>query len=208
MTKRLLPAILACLLLVSCSAGAAAPVRDADQMSVSDYPAPEPMYLTPPLWYQDDPLWSGLPYGSTDIGERGCGLCCAASAMSYYLDAEVTPADLVSLVGDACLTADVNDMGLFAAYLEAEGVCEPVGVVWTTADALEYLYDGALVFAGVSGKVGSETYGGHVVLLWRSMGRLQMLDPKCEYNGGLTDEGFLEADWIYFYPMYGTKRVI
>ena len=42
-----------------------------------------PASSEPPLYYQTDERWGGLPYADADLATSGCGLTCAAMAWEH-----------------------------------------------------------------------------------------------------------------------------
>lgn len=168
--------------------------------------------LTPPLYSQDDERWAYHEYGSSNVSDSGCGLCVYASALSFLLNDEgITPLTVLEQVGNNCMVysdsgALVNDISLFGQWSdEAYGVVVSE-IYWLPEQALKSLHVGNIVIGCVGGNVGNESYEGHLVLLWYKYGRIQMLDPKSSSNGGLTEEEFWQADWVYFYNVYLKER--
>lgn len=164
-------------------------------------------YEWPPLYYQFDERWADHIYAGSTIEETGCGLTAFASALSYHSQFEITPDTLAEVVGDYCLTAGVNDIGKFLAFFEDDYGLVYSDIFYLREQALQRLHEGYIVFAGVEGTIGNESYGGHIVLLWEVYGHINMLDPASNTNGGLTEEEFNAADFIYFYwlkvPAFG-----
>lgn len=112
-----------------------------------------------PLFLQKDPQWASCAYSDETIGTYGCGLTCAAMALSYENGVIVTPDLLSSLVGEACLTDRVNDMAKFTQLLHDRYGFDRVDTFWDTDTALGYVDDGWIVFAGVSGTLANATTG-------------------------------------------------
>ena len=167
------PAALAAALLLAASGAVALALSSAaplpspvERPVVYDESAP----AEPPLYYQADERWGGLPYATADscVAESGCGLCCAAMAASYLTGEDVTPPTLLNLVGNRCVEAGQNHMGRFCEELR-----DLYGIeyrdLWTLEDAESHLRDGWALLAGMSGSVheGGREYGGHVVLVWK-----------------------------------------
>lgn len=119
-----------------------------------------------PLFLQKDPQWSSATYSDDTIGTYGCGLTCAAMALSFEQGATVTPDALANIVGDSCLTDRVNDMEKFTQFIHDRYGYDRVDTFWGTDNALDYVDDGWIVFAGVSGQLGDREYGSHVVMIW------------------------------------------
>lgn len=140
--------------------------REQSQIVVRDTPAP----TEPPLYYQADERWGGLPYATADscVAESGCGLCCAAMAASYLTGEEITPPVLLNLVGNRCIDGGVNHMGRFCEEMQDLYSIE-YRDLWTLEDAESHLRDGWMLFAGMEGAVyeGGKEYGGHVLLIWK-----------------------------------------
>ena len=150
-----------------------------DAQPIIDKKASNPKSGYMPLFLQKDPQWASFAYSDETIGTYGCGLTCAAMALSYENGNTVTPDLLASLVGDACLTDRVNDMAKFTQLLHDRYGFDRVDTFWSIDAALSYVDDGWIVFAGVSGKLGEREYGSHVVMLWRKNddGTYAMRDP-------------------------------
>lgn len=168
--------------------------------------------LTPPLYSQDDERWAYYEYGSSNVSDCGCGLCVYASALSFLKnDEDITPLTVLEQVGNNCMVYSdsgtlVNDISLFGQWSdEAYGVVVSE-IYWTPEQAMQSLHQGKLVICCVDGDVGNESYDGHLVLLYEKYGRIQMLDPKSSNNGGLTEDEFWQADWVYFYNVYLKER--
>lgn len=123
-----------------------------------------------PLFLQKDPQWANVAYSDGTIGTYGCGLTSAAMALSYLTNKEITPDLLAAFVGESCLTDRVNDMAKFSDYLAKTYHLQSRETFWGTAEALNAVDDGWVVFAGVSGALGGRSYGSHVVMIWRSNG--------------------------------------
>ena len=104
-----------------------------------------------PLFLQKDPQWSSTAYSDETIGTYGCGLTCAAMALSYEQGEPVTPDALANIVD----------------------------TFWGTDSAIDYVDDGWIVFAGVGGQLGDREYGSHVVMIWRANddGTYALRDP-------------------------------
>lgn len=168
----------------------------------------EPIFYYPPLYFQTDTRWADYPYANNTIDESGCGLCVFASVLSYYEQADIVPTVLADMVGNTCLVYGdegqlVNDIGLF---IEWAGLHYPnvkgSEMYWDPEIAISSLAENKLVIASVNGTVGSESYGGHLVLLYNQNDGIAILDPKSESNSGmLTLEEFNNADWFYFYTI-------
>lgn len=166
-----------------------------------------PAHAEPPLYYQADERWGGLPYATADstVAESGCGLCCAAMAASYITGEDITPPVLLNLVGNRCIDGGMNHMGRFCEELN-----DLYGIeyqdLWSLEDAEEHLRAGWMIFAGMGGKVypkGRE-YGAHVLLIWRCDSKsVYIKDPDdVTFGGSVTWEQFEAIDWgSYFYAI-------
>lgn len=163
-----------------------------------------------PLFLQKDPQWASCAYSDETIGTYGCGLTCAAMALSYENSVIVTPDLLSSLVGEACLTDRVNDMAKFTQLLHDRYGFDRVDTFWDTDTALGYVNDGWIVFAGVSGTLGERNYGSHVVMLWRRNddGTYAMRDPDDGVNSikTWTREELKAVGFGSFNALRGDKR--
>lgn len=181
-------------------------IEEPEMLVVNDTPAVR-KYEWPPLYYQFDERWAEYPYAGGTIEENGCGLSAFASALSYKSQREITPDMLAEIVGDSCLTAGVNDIGKFLAFFKDDYDLVYSDIFYLREQALQHLHEGYIIFAGVEGTVGRESYDGHIVLLWEVYGRINMLDPASDTNGGLTEEEFNAAGFTYFYwmkvPIFG-----
>lgn len=165
------------------------------------------VYEYPPYYKQYDERWASVPYANGTIETSGCGLCAAASYISFATQSEITPADLENSVGSACTVNGVNDMGLFLDYFEDYYGTIHSDIFWTKDEAYDRLDEGYLLFAGVEGQIGPNNYAGHVVLLWKQYGHINVMDSASDILGGLTDEEFFTADFTYFYWMQGPEQV-
>lgn len=177
--------------------------REQNQIVVRDTPAP----TEPPLYYQADERWGGLPYATADscVAESGCGLCCAAMAASYLTGEEITPPVLLNLVGNRCIDGGVNHMGRFCEELQAIYGIE-YRDLWTLEDAEEALREGWMLFAGMEGAVyeGGHEYGGHVILVWKCDEEdVYIRDPDdLTLQAPISWERFREIEWgSYFYAI-------
>ena len=160
---------------------------------IIEEPAPI-LYEFPPYYMQYDERWADISYATNNIEQSGCGLCAAASYLSFYLQEEVTPADLVDEVGNTCVVYGVNDMSLFLEYFDDEYSVQHSDIFWTKDQAYRWLDAGYPLFAGVDGQIGPNTYGGHVVLLWKQYGHINVMDSASDILGGLTDEEFFNKE--------------
>ena len=169
-----------------------------------------------PLWLQTDPQWDYIPYAGGTIGDSGCGLTCAAMAIKHMTLQEVTPLTLASFVGDSCLTDGVNDPGKFCDWIAErypEYGIESTPISYDLAPVLRNVDDGWLAFASVTGRLGEEEYGGHVVLIWRADDDGYWIrDPASAANSAraFTVDELEQVDFRYFYCIrggfYGAQR--
>lgn len=141
----------------------------ADHVWVQDKPAEKSGIM--PLFLQKDSQWSDVVYSDGTIGTYGCGLTAAAMAVNYLTTDHITPSDLLSKVGESCLSDRVNDMSKFTSWLtEHYAGLGRLDTFWGIDDALKYVDEGWLVFGGMGGSLGDRTYGGHIILIWKSNG--------------------------------------
>lgn len=166
--------------------------REQSQIVVRDTPAPEP-----PLYYQADERWGGLPYATADG--------CVAMAASYLTGEEITPPVLLNLVGNRCIDGGVNHMGRFCEELQALYGFE-YRDLWTLEDAESHLRDGWMLFAGMEGAVyeGGKEYGGHVLLIWNCDEEgVYIRDPDDPtLQAPISWERFRAIEWgSYFYAI-------
>lgn len=176
--------------------------RSEAMMQVKD--TPMAMELSMPLWLQDDPQWATRTYSDGTIETYGCGLTCAAMAITYETGLQVTPGLLCSLVGDDCLTDRVNDMTKFSQWIEDHYSnayrIETSVTFWSLDEALALVDDGWLVFGGiVGGSLGEKDYSNHVVLIWRGdgQGNYWVRDPDSGANSqrSYTRDDLTMATW-------------
>lgn len=181
-------------------------LQDSTVPIICDTPRPI-IHEFPPYYYQFDDRWASQEYAGATIEKSGCGLCAAASALSFYTQQSVTPMDLYNQVGSSCTVNDVNDMRLFLEYFSAQYGVQYSDIYWLKDEAYEALNNGLLVFAGVNGQIGPEYYTGHIVLMWKQYGHINVMDSASDTFGGMTDEEFFESDFVYFYSMKGPVDV-
>lgn len=162
----------------------------------------EPAQRAVPLYTQDDARWGSLPYAGADLATSGCGLACAAMAWSYLSGEECTPADLLGLVGDACVQDGQNYMPGFCAWMAQRDQSLEYTVLYESRErALGDLSAGRLVFGAMSGALeeGGHSYGGHVVLLCGLDGGEVTVHDPCDPDPAAISRGrFNEVDWGYF----------
>lgn len=174
---------------------------------VKDRPIAEGNHM--PLWLQNDPQWSHVPYANGTVGDSGCGLVCAAMALEYMTLQGITPLQLSDFVGDECLTGGVNDPGKFCAWIEShypEYGIESSEIYYETGRALSDVEGGWLVFAGMSGALGDSEYDGHVVMIWCADDEgFWVRDPASGSNSArpFSAEELSAVDFKYFYSIRG-----
>ena len=71
-----------------------------------------------PLYVTYDSRWGGLDYGPGTIYDSGSHVCSIAMAVSYVLDSEITPNQIVSWAGSDYYSPDILDDRLFYAAAE------------------------------------------------------------------------------------------
>lgn len=190
--------------LVALSQPAEAP-EEPEPATVTDKPSKA--VTEPPLYYQADERWGGLPYATEDgvLATHGCGLTAAAMAASYITGEEITPPVLLNLVGNRCVVDGMNDMGLLCEELHDLYFTESEGPLWTADEAEAHLSDGWMLFGGMQGSVieGHQSYGGHVLLVWKMDERgVYIRDPDDPtLVGPIGLEEFRATDWSYFYAI-------
>lgn len=176
-----------------------------EEITVADKPL---IVIEPPLYYQADERWGGLPYATaeSDIAESGCGLCAAASAAAYLTGKDyIDPPYLLNLIGNRCIDGGVNHMGLFCQELQALYGVEYQDL-WSLEDAEAYLRDGWMLFAGMGGSVyeGGREYESHVLLVWKCDAEGVYIRDSADVNLAtpITWEQFEEINWSsYFYAI-------
>lgn len=163
-----------------------------------------------PLYLQTDPQWADEGYSDGTIGTYGCGLTACAMATTYLTGDRVTPGYLADRVGESCLTDRVNDMGKFSkwmvqTYRSTSTPVEAGETQWALADALPFLDRGYVLMAGLSGRLGERSYGGHIVLIWGKTedGEYLVRDPASGKNSEhlFALEELKRADWGAFRPV-------
>lgn len=179
--------------------------------TANDVPAgPKPAGTFMPLYLQAEPQWASVPYAGGTIGDSGCGLTCAAMAVTYLTGQEVTPPDLAAAVGDSCLTDGVNDPEKFGKWIvetyHDSGITS-TGKLYRLDDALEQVDAGAIAFAGIhNGTLGDAAYMGHVVMIWRhDDAGYWVRDPASGANSAraFSREEMEQANLVYFVCMKG-----
>ena len=157
-----------------------------------------------PYHNQGDPRWGGLAYAGGTLTSKGCGLCCASMALSWWSREEVTPDGLLAAVGESCLTGGLNDMAKFGDAMGAWGVARS-GAYYDIGEAVAEARRGRVVFCSVAGRLGARSYGGHIVLLFSPDGSaLSLMDPACRENTREWSEAELLSvgGWKYFYSTW------
>lgn len=154
-----------------------------------------------PSWYQGDPAWAGLRYAGGTVAGRGCGLCAAAMAASWWSKGDVTPADLIARYGDSCTVGGLNDMQAFSDRLCADYGLVRSELYFDAWRAVGEAMSGRTVFASLRGRFGDLWIGrGHIVLIWSDGGSLMVSDPASPANTRAWDPGELTGatTWKYF----------
>lgn len=180
--------------------------KDLTEETVYDTVVEDTKMSSPPTYYQADERWGGLPYGDGNLSDSGCGLTCAAMFASYIENDEwITPITILNLVGNRCITAGVNDMGLFCQELDSLYTIEYSEQLWTFEDAEKYLQANWCLFAGMTGQVydGGRSYDGHVIFIWKWDDEgIWIKDPKDpNLQGPISQEEFEAIDITYFYAV-------
>ena len=156
---------------------------------------------TMPLYLQKDLRWSDAHYADGTIGSHGCGLTCAAMAMTFLTGDYVSPDSLALQSGDVFVTDGVNDPDKICKWLVDNYGVVWSGEKWTLDDGLALVDDGYVVIASMSGKLGDRTYGGHNVLIYAHVdGGYLVRDPDDAANSNkvFTYEELSEAAWKTF----------
>ena len=160
----------------------------------------EPVYAMP-LFLQGDLRWASTPYADGTIATHGCGLTCAAMAMTFITGDYVSPDSLAIQSGDAFVTDGVNDPDKICQWLVDNYGVEWSGEKWTLDDGLALVDEGYVVIASMSGKLCDRTYGGHNVLVYAHVdGGYLVRDPDDAANSNkvFTYEELSEAAWTTF----------
>ena len=176
---------------------------------IDDVPAaPKPAGTFMPLYLQAEPQWANVPYAGGTIGDSGCGLTCAAMAVTYLTGYEVTPPDLAAAVGDSCLTDGVNDPEKFGQWIVEtypDSGITSTGKLYRLDDALGRVDAGAIAFAGIhNGTLGDAAYKGHVVMIWRhDDAGYWVRDPASGANSAraFSRDELAQANLVYFVCM-------
>lgn len=159
-----------------------------------------------PAYYQGDPAWSGTPYahGGT-IGSNGCGLTAAAMSFEYWTRQQCTPQQLRDAVGDSCTYGGLNYMPAFADYARNNLGLQASNQIWDLNWAISEAWAGHTVWCSVSGRFGANSYGGHLVLLWKNDNdQLCINDPASPENTRVWLEQELRSQpsWVYFVSVW------
>lgn len=160
-----------------------------------DKPAEVPVYL------QADERWGGLSYAGDDLATSGCGLTCAAMAWEWLYGQTCTPAQMLDLVGESCLTDGVNDMDKFCRWMNAHDQALGYTPIHDNADAaLNEAASGWMVFCSLTGRLreGGKSYGGHIVLLCGWDGTTATFHDPYEGIVRLSREQYEQVNWAYF----------
>lgn len=160
----------------------------------------EPVHAMP-LYLQDDIRWSSVAYADGTIGSHGCGLTCAAMAMTYLTGSYVSPDSLAIQSGDAFVTNGLNDPDKICQWLVDQYGVTWSGEKWTLDDGLALVDDGYVVIAGMMGRLGDRNYSGHNVLIYAHVdGGYLVRDPDdaANSNRAFTYEELSEASWTTF----------
>ena len=174
--------------------------KNTEIFEVNDSPL---LYDVPPLWYQLDPHYRGLPYGYDTIGESGCGLCSAATAISFIEQDNITPLDLYNKYSDSCVVYGVNDMALFCEHFREDYGTVNSEQLWFIDQALEHLAQGHLIFASVEGTLAGAEYGGHIVVLWKDKGDdYYVIDSMQLHPTRMLKDVLVQNDFVYFYAIW------
>ena len=174
-------------------------VEEPEEMPVVyDTPAPS----EPPLYYQTDERWGGLPYADADLATSGCGLTCAAMAWEYLSGETCTPAMLLNLVGNDYVQAGQNYMPGFCEWMVQQDRSLDYTVMYEDRErAIEECARGRMVFGSMTGRLTEEgaSYGGHIVLLCGVDGdEIIIHDPRSVTAVTIDRARFQEVDWAYF----------
>lgn len=200
MRKIIIALFIGLLVCTGCTQVATSSTRNYKTFEVSDKAL---LYKIPPLWYQLDPHYAEIPYGDDTVGKSGCGLCAAATAISYIEQQSITPLELVHKYGSSCVVYGVNDMALFCEKLHTDYNTSNSEQLWTTEQMLPYLEDGALIFASVEGKLLDKEYNGHIVVLWKQGDDYYVIDSMdMTQSIPMTKNVLLQNDFIYFYAIW------
>lgn len=154
-----------------------------------------------PLYLQKDLNWSGVEYGGGTIGTHGCGLTCAAMAISYITGDAITPDMLASQSDGAFITNGINDPDKICKWLSDNYGVSWSGEKWTLEDGLALVDQGYVVIAGMKGKLGDRSYSSHDVLIYAVKdGGYLVRDPDDAQNSNtlFTMEQLQEASWGSF----------
>lgn len=155
-----------------------------------------------PLYLQSDPGWGTKPYAGSNIAQAGCGLVSASMAYSWLTKIDLSPAELYDLVGDSCTTGGLNDMEKFAAFGARTYGISCSDRYYDPARAETDALSGKAVICSVTGTLGDNWYGGHIVVMWSPDGEaIWIRDPASQSNSSRSfGAGEISSvSWAYFY---------
>lgn len=130
-----------------------------------------------PYYCQWDSAWAANKYGNGTIKSSGCGPTCCAMVVSYYTGQSITPADIVSQIGNKYyVSGKGSSWGLFPGVAGMYGIkCTDLGR--NLSLPIEALRNGEIVIASMG--PGTFTKGGHFIVLTgvTEDGKITVNDP-------------------------------
>ena len=125
-----------------------------------------------PRYYQTDEKWASLPYGSSTIGEGGCGACALAMAVSGLTGKTVEPPEIVSYLNSIGKNTINEGEGTDSATAVAEKYGLSIQVVHKSNQSAidEALDQGKVCMFSVSSN-GIYTGAGHYILCYKRDGQ-------------------------------------
>lgn len=130
-----------------------------------------------PYYCQWDSAWAANKYGNGTIKSSGCGPTCCAMVVSYYTGQSITPADIVSQIGNKYyVSGKGSSWGLFPGVAGLYGIkCTDLGR--NLSSAIEALRNGEIVIASMG--PGTFTKAGHFIVLTgiTEDGKITVNDP-------------------------------
>lgn len=135
-------------------------------------------FLTVPYYCQYDKEWALKPYGNGTIKSSGCGPTCCAMIVSYFMKQRITPADIVSKIGNKYYVSGAgSSWALYPGISREYGFnCRDLGK--SMNKVVTELQAGHPVIASVG--PGTFTKGGHFIVLTgvNKSGNITVNDPS------------------------------
>lgn len=157
------------------------------------------------LLNQYDPAWSSYPYYGETVGTAGCGPTAYAMALSYLLDEDLTPVDVITKAG---LTYSYEGMcipissafGVRIIYRSGDGIASAASDGISPSSILaqnfiRYAEEGYPIIAGVWGRNFGKfehSYVSHIVFVRGvdDSGNILINDPACGMSHTMSQAEF------------------